>query len=719
MTSTTTTSRPSAGPTGSDHRRGPAAAVAAFVSGRRTAWLVLIAGIVVSFAVISMGSGPADGVSPDLPAPTQSAQVAVLQQRLPGAKVTPAFVVYSRGGHVLDAADRAAIAQRSADLAHLGLRGQVAGPIYSSDGTVALVTVPLATTTDSGKLADEVKAIATTARDGLPGGLQMHVTGPAGFEADLNNVFNGADTRLLLVTVLVVAFLLIVTYRSPWLWLVPLLVIGLAEQVASVLATRLAPHVGIPIDQAATGILSVLVFGAGTDYALLLIARYRDELHRADDRHRAMRRALAGAGPAILASGTTVTLSLLTLLLAEIPSTRGLGFACAIGIAVAVAFALLVLPAALVVFGRGLFWPKVPRPGATPDPLGTFWGRLGVRVSRRPVAVTIGSVAFLALLSLGVLGSSIGLTQTQAFRNTPASVVGQDILAAAFPAGQSEPAAIITTPAAAQRIVEVAAATPGVASAAVGDTNGTITEVDAVLRSGPDTPGAFDAVKALRARVAEVPGAHALVGGSDATTLDGNTASARDRLLIIPIVLLVVFVVLVALLRALVAPVLLILTVVASYFASLGASQFVFTHVYKFPALDVGVPLLSFLFLVALGVDYNIFLVTRAREETAERGTNQGMLHALGSTGGVITSAGILLASVFAVLGILPLITLTQIGVIVGIGVLLDTLLVRTVLVPALAFLTGDRFWWPGAPQRRAAVTASDDALAPTGQRVA
>jgi len=685
---------------GSSGRRGPAASVAAFVSGRRTAWFVLIAGIVASFAIVSMGTGQANGVTPDLPASAQSAQVAALQQRLPGARVTPAFVVYSREGSVLDAADRAAIEQRTAELAHLGLRGQVAGPVYSSDGTVALVTVPLATTSDTGKIASEVKAIGTVARDGLPGGLQMHVTGPAGFEADLNNVFSGADTRLLLVTVLVVAFLLIITYRSPWLWLVPLIVIGFAEQVASVLATRLAPHVGVPIDQAATGILSVLVFGAGTDYALLLIARYRDELHRYDNRHEAMRRALAGAGPAILASGTTVTLSLLTLLFAEIPSTRGLGFACAIGIVVAVAFALLVLPAALVVFGRGLFWPKVPRMDDARDPMDTFWGRLGTRVARRPITVTVGSVAFLGILALGVIGTSIGLTQTQAFRNTPPSVVGQGILAAAFPAGQSEPAAIMTTPEAAQRIVDVARATPGVASASVGDTNGTITEVDAVLRSGPDTPGAFDAVKELRVRVAGVPGAHALVGGSDATTLDGRTASARDRLLIIPIILLVVFVVLVALLRALVAPVLLILTVVASYFASLGASQFVFTHVYKFPALDVGVPLLSFLFLVALGVDYNIFLVTRAREETALRGTKQGMLHALGSTGGVITSAGILLASVFAVLGILPLITLTQIGVIVGIGVLLDTLLVRTVLVPALAFLTNERFWWPGTAKQ-------------------
>jgi putative drug exporter of the RND superfamily len=667
------------------------------VAGKRGAWLVLVVTAALSFALISWGPGPtATTTGPDVPASSQGAQVALLQQSLPNANVTTALVVYSAGPTTLTALDRTALSARAEALAHYARGGVVAGPLYSSDGRVSLVTIPLTATSDTAKLADRLSAIAADAREGLPPGVLMHVTGPAGFQADLNNVFSGANTRLLLVTVMVVAVLLVITYRSPWLWLVPLVVIGLAEQVASVAATRLAAHAGVPINAATTGILSVLVFGAGTDYALLFIARYRDELHTSEDRYAAMRRAWSGTAPAITASGATVTLSLLVLLAAAIPSTRGLGFACAVGIVIAVAFALLVLPPALVIFGRGLFWPRIPRAETAPTRNGRFWARLGATVARHPGAVTIGSIVILALPALGLAGVHIGLTQTQQFRDQPPSVVGENILARAFPAGQSEPVAIISASSAAQHVAAVARSTPGVAGAYVGDTNGTLTEVDAVLRAAPGTPGAFSAVEALRANVDVIPGANAVVGGPDAITLDSNQAWARDRLLIIPIVLGVIFGVLILLLRALVAPLLLIVTVAASFLAAFGAGQFVFTNVYGFSALDVGVPLLSFLFLAALGVDYNIFLVTRAREEAFDLGTNAGMQRALAMTGSVITSAGILLASVFAVLGVLPLIALTQIGVIVGIGVLLDTLLVRTVLVPALAFLAGERFWWPG-----------------------
>lgn len=667
------------------------------VTGKRSAWLVLAVTAALSFGLLAWGAAPiATATAPDVPASSQAAQVARLQQTLPSANVTTALVVYSAGPTTLTALDRTALSARAAALAHFARGGRVAGPLYSRDGRVALVTIPLTATSDTAKLADRVSAIAAAAREGLPAGVLMHVTGPAGFQADLNNVFSGANTRLLLVTVMVVAVLLIITYRSPWLWLVPLVVIGLAEQVASIAATRLGAHAGVPINAATTGILSVLVFGAGTDYALLFIARYRDELHKSEDRYAAMRRAWSGAAPAIAASGATVTLSLLVLLAAAIPSTRGLGFACAVGIVVAVAFALLVLPPALVIFGRGLFWPRIPRAETAPMRNARFWARLGAAVARHPGAVTIGSVAILALPALGLGGVHIGLTQTQQFRDQPPSVIGENILARAFPAGQSEPVAIISASSAAQHVAEVARSTPGVASAYVGDANGTLTEVDAVLRAAPGTQGAFSAVQALRANVDVIPGANAVVGGPDAITLDSNQAWARDRLLIIPIVLGVIFGVLILLLRALVAPLLLIVTVAASFLAGFGAGQFVFTNVYGFSALDVGVPLLSFLFLAALGVDYNIFLVTRAREEAFDLGTNAGMQRALAMTGGVITSAGILLASVFAVLGVLPLIALTQIGVIVGIGVLLDTLLVRTVLVPALAFLAGERFWWPG-----------------------
>ncbi len=668
-----------------------------WVSGRRTAWVVVGVAVVLSFLVISVGTGPGpSGAAVDLPASAQALQVSRLQSELPAARTTPAIVVFRRPGGRLSAADRHAISARSGALGAHALGGHASPAVVAPDGTLALVTVPLATTSDAAVLGREVDAVRATARAGLPSGLQVEVTGPAGFQNDLANVFKGADTKLLLITTLVVAVLLILTYRSPWLWLVPLATIGMAEQVASVAASRLAPHVGVTVNAEATGILSVLVFGAGTDYALLLIARYRDELRRVEDRHEAMAGALRRVAPAVLASGSTVTLSLLTLLLASIPSTRGLGMACAIGIVVAALFALVVLPAALVVFGRRLFWPAVPRTGEPNRQLDGPWGRLGRAVARRPTVVIAGSLVLLGLLATGVGGVTLGLTQTQQFRNTPESVVGQLAIQRAFPAGESEPAAIVASSGQAQQVAEVARSVPGVASVTESGSNGSITQLDAVLSGAPDTRAAFGTVEALRTAVATVPGAHALVGGPDAITLDTNTAWSRDRSVIIPIILAIILAVLVVLLRALVGPLLIIATVGASYLASLGLSQVLFTAVYKFPALDVSVPLLSFLFLAALGVDYNIFLVTRAREEAARHGTREGMVRALAVTGGVITSAGILLAAVFAVLGVLPLIPLTQVGVIVGVGVLLDTLLVRTVLVPALAFIAGDRFWWPG-----------------------
>ncbi len=668
-----------------------------WISGRTSSWVVLGAAMILSFVVISLGTAPMPSTSTvDLPSSAQSQQVATLQAELPASHTTPAIVVFRRASGKLTAADRAAISSRATALDARALGGHASPSIVAPDGTLALVTVPLATTSDASALNRDVQAIRTTARSGLPTGLLVDITGPAGFQTDLANVFNGADTHLLIITALVVAILLILTYRSPWLWLVPLLAIGLAEQVASVAATRIAPHLGITVNGEATGILSVLVFGAGTDYALLLIARYRDELRNHDDRHLAMAKALRRVTPTILASGSTVTLSLLTLLLASIPSTRGLGLACAIGIVIAALFALVVLPAALVVFGRGLFWPKVPRSGDPNRQLDGPWGRLGRAVARRPVVVIAGSLVVLGLLATGISGVTLGLTQTQQFRNTPESVVGQLALQRAFPAGQSEPAAIVTATDRVHQVEAAVHAVPGVASVATGSTNGSITQVNAVLSGAPGSATAFRTVTALRTAAGAVPGSHALVGGPDAITLDTNVASSRDRSLIIPIILVIILIVLMVLLRAVVGPLLLIATVGASYLASLGLSQYLFTHLYKFPGLDVSVPLISFLFLAALGVDYNIFLVTRAREETADHGTQEGMVRALAVTGGVITSAGILLASVFAVLGVLPLITLTQVGVIVGIGVLLDTLLVRTVLVPALTFVTGDHFWWPG-----------------------
>lgn len=669
-----------------------------FITARSTSWIVLALAVLLAGAIFALGSGGDRETVPGvgLPDSAESARVAVLQEDLPSADATSALLVFSRDGAALTEDDRAAVADAATRLADLSTDAFVPPPTVSDDGTAALVVVPLETIDNATEQADRATELRALANEDLPSGLTALLTGPEGFAVDVAAVFKGADFTLLLTTVIVVAVLLLITYRSPWLWLVPLAVVGTADALAGIVATRVAALAGITLDASVTGILSVLVFGAGTNYALLLIARYRDELRLHEDRRDAMARALRGAGPAIIASGSTVALSLLTLLFAQLTGNRALGIACATGIVIAMIFALAVLPAALVLFGRWLFWPAVPRFGTEPITQRGIWFRLGTAVSKRPALVAIAGTVVLGALALGITQVQVGLSQTERFRSVPEAVVGQEIIADAFSAGSGSPAIVIANADAAEEVAAAANAVEGVDSVTVGETNGEITQIDVVLDAAAETPEAFAAIDALRAELSTIDGADALVGGLDAQSLDVSRAQAADQALVIPLILALVFLVLVILLRALVAPVLLLATVVASFFASLGASWLLFESVLGFPAIDVNVVLFSFLFLVALGVDYNIFLVTRAREEARAFGTRTGMIRALAATGGVITSAGILLAAVFAVLGVLPLITLTQIGVIVCVGVLLDTLLVRTVIVPALAFLTGERFWWPG-----------------------
>jgi RND superfamily putative drug exporter len=379
---------------------------------------------------------------------------------------------------------------------------------------------------------------------------------------------------------------------------------------------------------------------------------------------------------------------------------------------IAMLFALLVLPAALVLFGRWLFWPLVPKVGSAGAVDRGFWHRLGRGVSRRPVLVVIAGVVILGALASGTTSLTIGISQAQSLRSTPESVVGQDQIASAFPAGSGAPVIVMTDPASVDAVTAAAQRVDGVSSVRPAASTDTIAELDVVIDAEPETEQAYAIVRDLRATLHDVQGADALVGGQDAQSLDVDVAQQRDQDLVIPLILGLVLLVLIVLLRSLVAPVLLLATVVASFFASLGLGWTIFDRVLGFPGLDESVVLFSFLFLVALGVDYNIFLVTRAREEATEHGTREGMLRALSSTGGVITSAGILLAAVFAVLGVLPLIALTQIGIIVCIGVLLDTLLVRTLVVPALAFVLGDRFWWPSRRIRGSLTGASSNAAA-------
>ena len=669
-----------------------------FITARSTSWIVLVAAFLVAGAVFALGSGSDGETSPGvgLPASAESAQAAAAQKDLPGADSTSALLVFSRDGEKLTDEDIEAVNAAAAELAEFSNADFVPPPTVSDDGTAAIVVIPLESEADVAAQADRAAELRETANADLPTGLEALLTGPEGFAVDVAAVFKGADFTLLLTTVIVVAVLLLITYRSPWLWLVPLTVVGLADGVAGIVAARVAALAGITLDASVTGILSVLVFGAGTNYALLLIARYRDELRLHEDRRDAMARALRGAGPAIIASGSTVTLALLTLLFSELEGNRALGIACATGVVIAMIFALFVLPAALVLFGRGLFWPYIPRFGSEGSTERGVWHRLGTGVSRRPVAVVIVGAIILGGLALAVPQIKIGLSQTEKFTSVPEAVVGQEIIADAFSAGSGSPVVVITNADYADEVVSAAEAVDGVSSAAVGETNGEITQVNVVLDDAAETPESFATVTALREELHTIEGADALVGGLDAQTLDVNEAQMNDQDLVMPLILAIVFIVLVLLLRALVAPVLLLATVVASFFAALGASWLLFQSVFGFAAIDTNVILFSFLFLVALGVDYNIFLVTRAREEALTHGTRTGMIRALSSTGGVITSAGILLAAVFAVLGVLPLITLTQIGIIVCIGVLLDSLLVRTLIVPALAFITGEKFWWPG-----------------------
>jgi RND superfamily putative drug exporter len=657
---------------------------------------VLTAGLVLALG--PSGAQTSESTGTALPAGAQSAEAAARLARSDAADAVPALVVLSREDRApLTDADLAVLAERGPRLAAVGLPGPPPEPVLGPTGEVATVAVLLANDLSDADNAAAVEDLRKVAGADLPPGLVAEVTGGPAFRADIGAVFEGADVTLLLATAGVVAALLLLTYRSPFLWLVPLVVVGVGDRVASVLVGALSGAVGLDVDASAAGIISVLVFGAGTNYALLLVARYRDELRRREDRFAAMDRALRTTAPAILASGGTVALSLLTLLFADLTSNRGLGFGGAVGVVVAMAVGLVVLPAALVLPGRWLFWPFVPRVGdpTTAERAGV-WSRLGRLVARRPAVVAAGSLALLGALSLGALGASTGLALADSFREPPEAVQGQRTLERSLPAGAAAPLTVVSAPDGVDAVVAAAEGVDGVVEVRPAPVTGDLAVTSVVLDAAAGTDRSDEALVALRERLAEVPEADAAVGGETAEAYDVARATARDTRVVVPLVLVLVFLVLAVLLRALLAPLLLVLSTVVSYFSALGAAWLVFDLGFGFPALDQGVPLLSFLFLVALGVDYSVFLVARTREDVLDgHPTRDAVVRALAATGGVITSAGIVLAAVFAVLGVLPIIVLTQIGVIVGIGVLLDTLVVRTVLVPSLAMVAGERYWWP------------------------
>lgn len=655
----------------------------------RVSWLVAILVILASGAGLGLLSG-SDAASQSpvaVPASAESARADALRAEFPGGDIAPAIIVFTRtdGGPLTPA-----------EVAAAGPGAQV-----SQDGLAAVSVSPLSADLSGFALNDAVQELRTQTADRLPEGLQAEVTGGPAFGADIANSFAGANITLLAVTATVVALLLIITYRSPVLWLVPLLVIAFADRVGSVVGTAVAAGLGLNPDGSTGGITSVLVFGAGTNYALLLISRYREELGRSADHRDALQVATRAAGPAILASNATVVLALLTLAFATAPSNRSLGVQAAAGLVVAAIFVLFVLPPFLALFGKKLFWPFIPKVGDEALTDSGVWHRVASWVAGRPGWVATGALGVLVALCFGLVGTPVGLSQTEQFRVQAESVSGYDTLAEHFPSGLTDPAVVIAPTADAAAVSSAITGVPGVVSARpAGESSSGLSQWSVVLQAEPASDEAFDTVDALRNSVHSVS-PDALVGGSDAKARDSAAAAQRDRMVVIPAILAVVLAVLFVLLRSALAPLILVSVTVLSALAALGIGGWASVHLFGFPALDNGTPLFAFLFLVALGVDYTIFLVTRAREETPEFGNRQGIVRAVSATGAVITSAGIVLAAVFCVLGVLPLIVLTQIGIIVGLGILLDTFLVRTVIIPALFTLIGPRIWAPGLRAER------------------
>ncbi len=682
--------------------------IAIFPAGRRTKWIVLTFWIIV-VAVSGPLAGKLMGAEKNeasswLPAKAESTQVLNLQSRFQSPNVFPADVVYYRASG-LTAADRAKTAADARSFARIpGVLGhQVVGPLPAKDGRAIVIIAPVNLGQQgwngAGTAADALRAVAQSNADGL----SSHITGPLGTAADSGKAFKGIDSTLLYATLTVVIVLLLITYRSPVLWLLPVISAGVALTSAEALIYLLAVHAGLTVNAQSAGILYVLVFGAGTDYALLLTARYREELRRHEDRHKAMAVALRRAGPAILASGGTVILGLLTLLVAELNSTKGMGPVLAIGIAVALLAMVTLLPALLVICGRWVFWPVKPRYGTAEPTTRGFWAKVGRRIAIRPRVVWVTTALVLGVMALGLAGlKASGLSDAQSFRGHPDSVIGEAVLARHFPAGAGQPVVVVGSESASARLDSAFRATPGITGVTPPATKLGHAYLEGTLTARPDSQAAYATIDRVRSAVHAIPGSHALVGGNTAINLDVQRAAAHDRNLIIPLILAVVFVVLALLLRAIVAPVMLIATVVLSFAAALGVSALVFNHVFKFGGADTSFPLFVFVFLVALGIDYNIFLMTRVREEAKRHGTRSGALIGLAATGGVITSAGAVLAGTFAVLGTLPVTFLAELGFAVAFGVLLDTIIVRSVLVTALNLDIGRWIWWPSSLARQA-----------------
>jgi putative drug exporter of the RND superfamily len=794
-----------------------------FAAGRRAKWIVFA----VWFVVIFIAAGPAnlpakfeDAESNEatsyLPGSAESTKALNATESLQKGEIAPAVIVFRRESG-LTAADRRTIVEDVGKMASKRFPGVVAdgetaaaggkegdstlravpgqpqgyapfvGPVLSPDGKAAIVTAYIKGNGEGERILDPVKFWREQI-DNPPPGLAVKITGGAGFSADAIEVFEGINGTLLLAAVSLVIFLLIVIYRSPMFFFIPLAAVLFAETLSRSIGYGVS-ELGVTINGQSSSIMSVLVLGAGTDYALLLVARYREELHHTVDKHEAMRTALASAGPAIFASAATVIAALLCLLIAKVNGTSGLGPIAAIGIACAALSMLTLLPALLTIFGRRAFWPFVPHTSETApnangiseraqrrivegsgfgalvrvilacllvlvllplvllnwllrrlsgrripslivgpldravltpyeirrhglehaaDATHGLWKRIGDRVAVSPKRIMGGSIVVLLIFCCGFAFFSTELTSEDSYRTEVDSVEGQHLLDKSFPSGTTGLTDVVVenradVPAVRRAVTQVEGVEAVSGPVAEGPPG---TLIQATLEPNPYSTDAFDLVEPMREAAHQVAPS-TLIGGPTAVEFDVRDAAGWDSIVIPPIILVVVFLILMGLLRAVVAPLILIGTVILSFLAALGVGYFTFDVIFGFPGSDPSLPLFAFVFLVALGVDYNIFLIARAREETIQHGSRQGILRALAVTGAVITSAGIVLAGTFSVLAVLPLTFLTELGFVVAFGVLLDTFLVRSILVPAIALSLSDKFWWPSALSKGGRATGS------------
>jgi putative drug exporter of the RND superfamily len=691
--------------------------VAHFVSGRRTKWITLGIWIVLVFVALPVGAKVSD-ITDDrqeafLPSDAESTEVIRLQKtEFSGGESVNGIVVYQRPGGLTPADFRKLASDRQAAAQKLPVTDTPTPPIVSRDRSLAYFSLSVPSSRDQKKVVDQGKALRAIAGRGS-GGLKIYVTGDLGVNADFDKVFGSLDTKLLVATALLVLVLLGIIYRAPLVAISPLLVVFLAYSLAQA-GVYLYGKAGNNVNSNGTTILVVLMFGVGTDYCLLLVSRYREELRRHEDKHEAMEVALKRVGPAIFASGLTVALAMLVLLVAKAGDVRSLGPVAAIGITSAFVAGLTVLPALLTIFGRRGFWPRSWTVAYDPDHEVTvqpsMWRRVGDRVVRRPGPAFAISAVLVGAGAFGLLAYKEDFSSTNVFKKATESVDGFKVLSEHFPKGLLSPTTVVVrrddggqvTPpevAAVQRSLrggpDVAAVAPPRSSK-----DGHAVSIDVILKTDPNQSSSLDVIPVLRDRVAHAaPGVQALVGGSTAINYDYRKATNRDLKIIVPLALLVIAVILGLLLSAILAPIVLIGTVILSFLSALGISVLIIRYVVGDPGLNSALPTYGFIFLVALGTDYTIFLMSRVREEARVHGTREGVLRALGATGSVITSAGVILAGTFSVLLTLPVTFAFNIGLMVALGILLDTFVVRTIMVPALVELIGDRIWWPSTAE--------------------